>query len=205
MFRRKVVSRREKEIENMKQSILLAAKEVTNEEGFNKLSIRKIAKKLDYAPSLVYYYFKDKQEIQNALMQDGYQKIVQAVKEAEESLKTGIDKLQHMSKNYILTALSMKDEFLKAQLNTSSVALKHTSSMFEGALKSKPALSVLGKSIVEIRPDLSEAQVELKAQMITASTFGLIAKLIVEEVNEKQKKRLIDYFIEHVIENIVKG
>ncbi len=199
------MSRREKEIEDMKKSILLAAREVTNEEGFNKLSIRKIANKLDYAPSLVYYYFKDKQEIQNALMQDGYQRIIEAVREADESLKIGIDKLRYMSEKYIFTALSMNEEFLKAQLNTSPVALKHTSSMFEGALKSKPALNVLGKSIMEIRPDLSQEQVELKAQMIAASTFGLIAKLIVEEVSKEQKNRLVDYFIKHVIENIVKG
>lgn len=197
-----MTTRREKESLQMRENIIKAAKRVIQDEGFDQLSMRKIAKHLDYAPSILYYYFKNKEELQMAIMQDGYGKIVHAVMQAYQSESKGIDKLKIMTKAYIDAATKMSDEFIQVQLNSSEITLKHTSSLFEGALKEKPALQMLGKAISEIDRSemLSEEQIELKAQLIAVSTLGLIVKLIVEKnIEEKQISRLIDGFIDQVI------
>lgn len=198
-----MLTRREKENRIMRESIIEASKVVIQEEGFEQLSIRKIAKKLDYAPSIIYHYFKNKDELMHSVMQSGYQKIVKAVSNAYHSDKSkGLEKLQHMTHAYIQAALDMPEEFLKAQLDQSDIGLKHTASLFKGAVKEKPALQILALSIQQIPRNhpLDEEQLELRAQMIAVSTLGLIVKLIIEKnLTKTQKKRLINNFVEEIL------
>ena len=71
-----VENRRVREKEEMRELILTAASKIIADEGFEKLSIRKIASKIEYSPSVIYNYFTDKEEILNNVMHRGYKKIV---------------------------------------------------------------------------------------------------------------------------------
>lgn len=195
-----MVTRREKEIEAMKELIISAAKEIIAKEGFDNLSIRKIANKIEYSPSIIYHYFKDKEEIVNTVMRNGYMKIVSAVSIPDIENLTPTEKLRKMTRNYIEEALKMPDEFLAAQLNRSPQALKHTSYLYVGASKEKPALMALCKCLKDIYKDADDKQIELKSQIIAASTMGMIIKLIIEkDIEEEQRQKLINYFIEELI------
>lgn len=195
-----MVTRREKEIEAMKELIISTAKEIIAREGFDNLSIRKIANKIEYSPSIIYHYFEDKEEIVNAVMRRGYMKIVSAVSISDAENLTPTEKLRKMTRNYIEEALKMPDEFLAAQLNQSPQALKHTSYLYTGASKEKPALMALYKCLKDIYMDADDEQIELKSQIIAASTMGVIIKLIIEkDIGEEQRQKLINYFIEEMI------
>ncbi len=197
-----IEKRREREIEEMKELILSAASDIIASEGFDKLSIRKIAKKIDYSPSIIYHYFNDKEEILNNVMQRGYKKIVMAVSSVKMENNPPEERLIQMTKNYIKAALNMPDEFMAAQLNQSISALKHTSSLFKGASKEKPALSVLYQCLQEIYKDkdIDEDTIELTAQMIVVSTLGLIFKLIVEKnIGDEQRERLINFYSKEIV------
>ncbi len=58
-----ISERREKEKKEMRQAILDAAMSLFVEEGFDSVSIRKIADKIEYSPSTIYLYFEDKDAI----------------------------------------------------------------------------------------------------------------------------------------------
>lgn len=58
-----VAERRAREKVALRQSILDAASQLVVEQGHENLSIRKIADKVEYAPSTIYLYFQDKYEI----------------------------------------------------------------------------------------------------------------------------------------------
>ncbi len=193
-------TRREKEIEAMKELIISTAKEIIAEEGFDKLSIRKIAGKIEYSPSIIYHYFKDKDEILNNVMRSGYVKIVNAVSQTYTENLAPIEKLKKMMINYIEEALKMSDEFLAAQINKSPQAIKHTSYLYRGASKEKTALMILRKCLKEVHADMDDDQAELKAQVIVSSVIGMICKLIIEkDIDDNQRQRLIDCFIEDVV------
>lgn len=195
-----MVTRREKEIEAMKELIISTAKEIIAREGFDNLSIRKIANKIEYSPSIIYHYFKDKEEIVNIVMRRGYMKIVNAVYAADMENLAPRERLKRMTINYIEEALKMPDEFLAAQINQSPQAHKHTSYLYKGASKEKPALGALYNCIKEIYRDADDEHIELKAQIIAASTMGLIIKLVLEKnIGEEQKQNIINYFIDEVI------
>ncbi|WMJ76976.1 MULTISPECIES: TetR/AcrR family transcriptional regulator [unclassified Sedimentibacter] len=203
-----IEKRREREVEEMKELILSAASDIIASEGFDKLSIRKIAKKIEYSPSIIYHYFDDKEEILNVVMQRGYKKIVSAVSSMKIESSTPEEKLIKMTQNYIKVALSMPEEFMAAQLNQSKVALKHTSLLFEGASKEKPALSALYQCLKEIYKDkdVDENTIELIAQMIVVSTLGLIFKIIIEkDIGDEQRDNLISFYSNEIVLRIANG
>jgi len=200
--------RREREVKEMKELILSATSDIIASEGFDKLSIRKIAKKIEYSPSIIYHYFNDKEEILNVVMQRGYEKIVSAVSSMKIESSTPEEKLIQMTQNYIKVALSMPEEFMAAQLNQSEMALKHTSSLFKGASKEKPALSSLYQCLKEMYKDkdIDESTIELTAQMIVVSTLGLIFKIIIEkDISDEQRDDLISFYSNEIVLRIANG
>ena len=58
-----IKERREREKDNLRQAILDAAGELFVNEGFENVSIRKIAHKIEYSATTIYIYFKDKKDI----------------------------------------------------------------------------------------------------------------------------------------------
>jgi AcrR family transcriptional regulator len=198
-------NRRDREKEEMKELILSAATEIIAAEGVDNLSIRKIANKIEYSPSIVYHYFKDKNEILNIVMQRGYSKIVMAVSTKNDG-EDPRERLRTMAKSYINSALMMPDEFMAAQINKTPEVLKHTTFLFKGASDNKPALRSLYECLKEVYKDedVDEDTIELTAQIIATSTLGLIIKLILEkEIGEEQREKLIDFYSNEIVLRMV--
>ncbi len=58
-----VTERRQREKEAVRSQILTAATELFVSEGYENVSMRKIADRIEYAPSTIYLYFRDKEEL----------------------------------------------------------------------------------------------------------------------------------------------
>lgn len=58
-----VAERRAREKEELRGQILQAAASLFVEEGFENVSMRKIADRIEYSPATIYLYFKDKAEL----------------------------------------------------------------------------------------------------------------------------------------------
>ena len=57
------VDRREREKAEFRQIVLDAARQIVLEEGFDALSMRKIADAIEYAPGTIYLYFESRDAI----------------------------------------------------------------------------------------------------------------------------------------------
>ncbi len=66
---------RERRHEKTKQAILQTARELVSEEGADKLSLREIARRIDYSPAGLYEYFDGKDDIIAALCSDGFDRL----------------------------------------------------------------------------------------------------------------------------------
>ncbi len=67
-----IAKRKERQKEELRGKILEAAKALFIERGFEDTSIRNIAEKIEYSPTTIYLYFKDKDDIFYALHQEGF-------------------------------------------------------------------------------------------------------------------------------------
>jgi len=66
-----IQERKRKHKEDLKQLILDAAKKLFMKDGYEATSIRKIAAEIEFSPTTIYLYYKDKAEISHALHQEG--------------------------------------------------------------------------------------------------------------------------------------
>ena len=67
-----VKERQEREREAVSRSILDAARELFVADGYQNVSIRKIAEKIEYSPAAIYSYFPSKDDIFLALAEEGF-------------------------------------------------------------------------------------------------------------------------------------
>ena len=67
-----VKERQEREREAVARAILDAARELFVAEGYQNVSIRKIAEKIEYSPAAIYGYFPSKDDIFLALAEEGF-------------------------------------------------------------------------------------------------------------------------------------
>lgn len=74
-----IKERRSNEKAEMKKKIMDAAVEIIHEQGYEKLSIRKIAARIEYSPTTIYIYYKDKAEIIADMSGFLYHKVLQNV------------------------------------------------------------------------------------------------------------------------------
>jgi AcrR family transcriptional regulator len=95
-----ISERKEKQKQEIKKLILDASMKLFIEQGFEKVSIRKIADLIEYSPTTVYLYFKDKNEILFNLHEIGFQKMAEYNKDLWD-IKAPLARLHQMAVNYV--------------------------------------------------------------------------------------------------------
>jgi AcrR family transcriptional regulator len=65
-----VIEKRAKHKEEFRREILDAARELFINDGYEKFSMRKLAQKIDYSPTTIYLYFKNKDDLLFAICED---------------------------------------------------------------------------------------------------------------------------------------
>ena len=88
-----IANRKERQKEELRGKILEAAKDLFIKRGYDETSIRNIAERIEYSPTTIYLYFKDKDDIFYALHREGfvllnqYLRVLQNVEDPFERLK----------------------------------------------------------------------------------------------------------------------
>lgn len=72
-----ISDRKEREKEEKKQLIIKTATKLFREHGFEKVSLRNIAEAIEYSPTMIYLYFKDKNELFYYLHAEGFRMLRQ--------------------------------------------------------------------------------------------------------------------------------
>jgi len=191
--------------EETKKKILDCAREIIDKDGVDGLSIRKITNAMDYSPGIIYHYFKDKQEIQDYLLQEGYKRILASIKLPAPDLSPD-DAIRFSIKNYIVSALQWKSEWKAFMFRSEDSILAYTSVLEEKSSEKRQALAELC-NIIERGVTMglfAQCDVELTAQALWSAMFGILARLIIEKnITETQTNKLINRQIDILIRGIL--
>lgn len=95
-----IIERKEKQKQEIRKLILDASIKLFVEHGFSNVTIRKIADLIEYSPTTVYLYFKDKNEIFYSLHELGFQQFL-ALNRNLEHIHNPLQQLLKMGENYI--------------------------------------------------------------------------------------------------------
>ncbi|HEY0297864.1 MAG TPA: TetR/AcrR family transcriptional regulator [Arachidicoccus sp.] len=103
-----IQERKLKHKESLKQTILDAAKKLFLKNGYQATSIRKIASEIEFSPTTIYLYFKDKAEIAYALHQEGFQ-ILSSQFEVLRNIENPFERVKAMGRAYMRFSLEYGD------------------------------------------------------------------------------------------------
>jgi AcrR family transcriptional regulator len=75
-----VQERRAREKEELRREILDAARDLFVEVGYEAVSMRKIAEKIEYSPTTIYLHFRDKSDLLDCICSDTFSQLVERLK-----------------------------------------------------------------------------------------------------------------------------
>lgn len=192
----------------VRKAILTAAKEIVAENGFEAISIRKLAKKIGYSPASIYQYFDSKEQIINAVVKQGYQEIIKSIQINKNDFKSIEAEIIYKFKNYINSALQNKNYYKAVVLSQSPEILEATSILNTDLRNNLSAINSL-KTLIEKgqkEKEFAAGNAELRAKIIWTSTFGLIIRMIIENIDEqKLQNQLIEEHFKIIFSGIKKG
>ncbi len=92
--------RRARHKEELRQRILEAAREIIMREGFEALTMRKIAERVEYSPAAIYLHFRDRDEIAKQLSREGFAELFRALEPAA-AVEDPVERLRRIAWEYI--------------------------------------------------------------------------------------------------------
>lgn len=183
-------ARKERQKEELKAKITQAAKELFMQKGFEEVSIRNIAEKIEYSPTTIYLYFKDKDEIFLELHREGFALLNQYFRPLSH-VADPYQRLKAMNKAYISFAMENGELYdLMFIINAPMESIKKEESDWE---EGKRAFSFLVNTVQECidKGYFQGMQTEIVAFTIWSMVHG-IASLevrhrcpVVDDLNEK--------------------
>jgi AcrR family transcriptional regulator len=103
--------RRERQRAELKDLIKQTAKDIFIKDGYDKVSMRKIADRIEYTPTTIYLYYKDKKTLMFDILNDYNKEFEATVNEIKNSDETAIIKLRRYLLQYIEHGISNPEMF----------------------------------------------------------------------------------------------
>jgi AcrR family transcriptional regulator len=198
-----VQERRAREKKELRQEIVDAARELFVKEGFDNVSMRKIAEKIEYSPTTIYLYFHDKADLLDYIVEETLTKLQQKL----ATLRHGLDPLAELKaglRAYIEYWTKHPNDFRVAFM-TDLRALDPSRSwrcwqVGEAIYKS------LQSGLVECRQAgiLRIDDLELASQAVWAALYGLVSLFIMKpHFQWVDQDRLIDTVVNSAVDSMV--
>lgn len=189
--------RRDEEKAAMKKKIMNAAIDIIEQEGYEKLSIRKIAAKIEYSPTTIYLYYKDKAEIITDMSDELYTKVMGSVVAViNENTLLPIDKQVHDILSAFIKGLCSEPEMVKAIMFSGINVIYANNSADEKP--SNSGIDMLDNLISDgITQKIFRPNIESNAWMIVSALLGFVLSSIGNQLyllNDFNKH--IDAFVE---------
>ena len=102
--------RREREREEVRQKILDAARELFAREGYEAVSMRKIADAIEYSPTAIYVHFKDKAKLMRELCLVDFGRMAEGNR-AVFAIEDPVERIRELGYHYIRFAVSHPNHF----------------------------------------------------------------------------------------------
>src|SRR5215467_14346635 len=109
-----VHDRRARQKQLLRQQILDAARELLVREGYDQLSMRRVAERIDYSPTAIYLHFKDKQELVFSLCEESFAMLVKELETLPRKYSDPIVRLRKGMERYVAFGLKNPNHYIPA-------------------------------------------------------------------------------------------
>ena len=184
------------EKEEIRRKIVETAKEIITEDGYEILSMRKIAARIDYWAGIIYHYFKDKQEIADIVCREYLEEINEILGENEE--ESPEREFFVVLKRYITVLVTnpLKYGALFDMKNMKIIEEQSDNPILkriEDILRSAEDQAIFRK-----------LEIGIAAKTVLVAANGVAAQIINEKSGEEYGKKLIDHYLYILFKGMLK-
>jgi AcrR family transcriptional regulator len=165
-----ITERREREREEIRRKILDAARDLFMAEGYERVTMRRIAEAIEYSPTAIYLHFEDKDDLVRALCHQDFGRLLGAM-EKEAPPADPIAWLRQLGRAYARFALENPIMFMSPTKPEHSPEPTDPGHLSYGVLRAAVTRAIEGGSLRPADPDTV-------AQVMWSSLHGAVALLI---------------------------
>ncbi len=187
----------------LRQEILDAASDLFVKEGYEQVSMRRIAEKIEYSPTTIYLYFKDKAELLDQICQETFARLVQHLNRILEQPGDPLERLKRGLVAYIEFGLENPQHYRVVFMTLHpeySVKIKHVQPDSPGM----QAFDSLRRCVFDCisAGKLRNSEAELISQTLWCGIHGVTALLITAKMFPWVNK---DQLLRFTVETLVAG
>jgi AcrR family transcriptional regulator len=194
--------RKSRQKENTRQEILDAARDLFVNEGYENVSMRKIAEMVEYAPGTIYLHFKDKAEILDTLCEQTFQKLWERMEAIRNDTGNPVDALRRGLRTYIQFGLDNPNQYIVTFVLAKQSPSDHKPDVASPAMSCFDCLRGTVRKCIE-GGYINGGDVEDTAQAIWTAIHGVTALLVSKcEFPFVEHTRLIERLIDILIKGV---
>lgn len=200
-----VSERRQRNKDELKALIIENACRIINTEGIENLTMRKIATMIDYTPTTIYKYFKNKEELLSAIV---FETTLGIYDNTKSLLSSNLNPDEYFMSGFKLYIKMMigKSELFKAIIINDMTSDKKFR-IFSPELLTNPAVSNISNCIsAGIKTGIfAENDVETLTKFVWISIYGLVSRLVLEPgMSEEAQTEIIQCYLEFLLKALKK-
>jgi len=176
-----VKERRARQKEELRQEILEAARELFAKEGYQAVSMRRIAEKIDYTPTTIYLYFPSKDALLHSICEETFSRLVEEFQRIASRFPDPLERLRASGRAYIEFGLKHPNHY-RATFMVGHVGKTAEESMryHEGSMGQKCFMQLRANVEECVRTGrFRQVDVEAASQALWATMHGITSLLIV--------------------------
>src|SRR5262245_29504199 len=196
--------RREREREELRQEILDAARELFVREGYENVSMRRIAEKIEYSPTTIYLYFEDKASLLHAICEETFARLLTQLETIPRKSLDPIDGLRRGCRAYVDFGLKYPNHYKVTFINHPQHPRdkkKHSREQSMG-MKAYGHLRAAVEACIRAG-QFRDSDIDAATQVMWAGGHGITSLLItMPEFPWARKSELIDMMIDTLISGL---
>lgn len=192
--------RRQNHRASLRREILDAASRLFAEEGYQRVTMRRLAERIEYSPTTIYLYFKDKDELLRAVCDETFSQLAGKLERLGKSSSSPAGYLREGLKAYVEFGLANPDQYAATFLRPVPAG---KTPEFENSAGAR-AFGFLRQAVQACAEsgDIRTPDVEMTAQSLWAAVHGLTALLITEHGFPFADRAAL---VEHTIDTLITG
>lgn len=175
-----VQTRKQKDKEDLRRLILDTAGELFTTEGYEYVSMRKIAERIEYSPTTIYLYFRDKEELLREICESTFSRLADEIRRSYDGAISPVERMRRGLLTYIRFGLENPHHYEVVFISSKVNFMAPNSYSFEGSM-GQQAFELLAASVREcaMSGDIRVANTAVTAQTLWAGIHGVTSLLIV--------------------------
>lgn len=197
--------RREREKEELRQEILDAARELFVQEGYENVSMRRIAEKIEYSPTTIYLYFDDKVSLLYAICEETFAKLAKRMETIAKDADDPVRALKKGCRAYVDFGLKYPNHYKVTFINHPEHPRDDKRHLKEQSMGMRAYGNLRAAVEACIKAGkFRETDVDAVTQMIWAGGHGVASLLITMPGFPWVKKtELIDLMIDTLVDGLM--